>query len=197
MKKIIPIIVVLALFIPMVTYAFSWSDLMWWKNKTSEAVSEVIELSSSGKMMAEEKLAVWMEAYKADNLSLVTRDERYLTISEAELDYILQEQLKDFAEPPIQDLKIDFIDNKIDLSGYALKPLKGKVSMEVRLEVMEDQLYFHVNKARYKGFFIPNALVGRLIYGYFENVSDFFFNESGVSLQDIDVTDDKMIFTIE
>ncbi len=196
MKKIIAIIILVALFTPLTTYAFSFSDLLWWVNKNEIADEQIIELSSNQKMTAQKKLAVWNDAYKQKDLFLLTRDSEYVNISESELNFILQQQLDEYNNPIIRNIIINFVDDKIILEGYALRPLKGKVYMEVRVEVMEEQLYFHVIKARYKGLFVPASLVGRLIYKQLEPISNFFFNNEDIKLRNIDVTENFISFDI-
>ncbi|MFW0862530.1 MAG: hypothetical protein ACKKL6_03000 [Candidatus Komeilibacteria bacterium] len=196
MKKLLLIIMLVVLIIPNTSYAFSFSDLLWWRNNDNNEVVAVEELTSQQKLNAEDKLAMWLEAYSENDLSLVAANNEYTNISVAELNYILQEQLKKYSNPPIQDVKLSLKDNKFVLEGYALKPIKGNAYIEVRIEAMEQQLYFHVTKARYKGLFIPGSLVGRLLFDQLEFLSDFFFSND-IKLQDIIVGDDNVEFVLE
>ena len=196
MKKIITIIILVALFTPLTTYAFSFSDLLWWVNKNEIAEEQIIELSNNQKITAQKKLAVWNNAYKQKDLFLLIRNSEYVNISESELNFILQQQLDEYNNPIIRDITISLVEDKIILEGYALRPLKGKVYMEVRVEVMEEQLYFHVIKARYKGLFVPASLVGRLIYKQLEPISNFFFNNEDIKLRNIDVIENFINFDI-
>ncbi|MBL7022182.1 hypothetical protein ISR92_02615 [Patescibacteria group bacterium] len=195
MKKLILIIMLAVLIIPNTSYAFSFSDLLWWKDKVIVEEEIIVELNAVQKMSVEEKLAVWLNAYKQDDLSLIAANNQYTNISAAELNYIIEEQLKDYTNPPIQDISVSMRDNRFILEGYALKPFKGNASAEIRVEVMDEQLYFHVLKARYKGLYIPGSLVGRLLFGYLESVSDFFFS-GDIKLEDIIIENNAVEFVI-
>jgi len=197
MKKIILTFAIMAFFIPTISHAFSFSDLMWWRNKEAQQEEVKVELNQQQKIGVKEKLAKWILAYKQNDLSLFTNGSRFTTISEVELNYILQEQLSEYNNPPIQDVEVSLSDGKIILKGYALKPLRGSAYIELRIEVMEEQLYFHVSKARYKGLPIPGLFVGRLLYKYLEPVSEFFFTNEGVELRDIVIDDQGIKFVID
>jgi len=196
MKKLLLIIILTVLIIPNTSYAFSFSDLLWWRNNDNNEVAVNKELSEQQKLNAEDKLAVWLEAYDKKDLSIIDSSNEYTNISIAELNYILQEQLKKYSNPPIQDVSLSLRDNKFVLEGYALKPFKGNAYIEVRVEAMDQQLYFHVAKARYKGLFIPGSLVGRLLFDQLEFLSDFFFR-GNIKLKDIVVDDNKVEFILE
>jgi len=187
---------VLLFIAPSVTYAFSFSDLFWWRNDVVEE-QNTVELNAKQKVTAQQKLTAWINAYNKKDLALVSNNEDYTTMSEEELNYILQEQLKEYDNAPIQDVSIKLDDNKIILEGYALKPFKGNVYIELRVEVMEEKLYFYISKAKYMGFPVPGSLIGRLIYGHLEPISNFFFNDENNKLQDIITDKDLIKFVFE
>lgn len=195
-KKIILVFVAIMLFMPVTTQAFSFSDLLWWRKP--QVVEEKIEvLSEVQKLTAQEKLDAWINAYEKKDLSLLLVDDRYTNISKSEINYIVEKRLADYKNPPIRDVEVNFSENKIILKGYALKPIRGRVHIEVRVEVMEEQLYFRVTKARYRGFFIPGLLVGRFMYKQLEHVSNFFFADKNIKLRDINIDNNNIKFVIE
>jgi hypothetical protein len=191
-RNLITVLLLIILVIPLSAQAFSWKNIFNWGSGLDDDPAETEVLSSSQKVAAKEKLDVWERAYAANNLSLLLATPDSLTFSAAELNYILTIELATLNNPPIRDLKISFVDEKIVLTGYALTPLEGNVSIELVVNILNDDLYFYVQKARYKGFYIPKYFVGRLLYGQLSPLASFLFSDSDIKLRDIIVTNNQL-----
>jgi len=190
------ILLLMMLITPLSAQAFSWKNIFSWGKQSEVIPEQVVELNQNQKSIAQQKLNTWVRAYKGEGLSLLISQPDSLNITEAELNYILQARLEIMKNPPVKDIQASLTDDKFIIDGYALIPWEGKIHLEVAVNVLEDQLYFYVQKARYKGFYVPGFLVGRLLYKELESVSDFFFSDQDVKLQDISIQDGVLNLTI-
>ncbi|MCR4279881.1 MAG: hypothetical protein NUV82_00445 [Candidatus Komeilibacteria bacterium] len=163
--------------IPLSASALSWSSIFWWLNDDEpQLVTPAVEKKDVfSPAKAQTKYELWLNTYDTKDGSKLISNEQNLTWTEKEFSYLLEKGLGDMKNPPLKDPQVSLVEGRINLRGYLLEPLEGKVDLEVRPVVLDKEIYFYVTKANFKGFYFPHLLANKILEKYTRDTAEFLY----------------------
>ena len=156
--------------LPLSASAWTWQDLFPQKSNAQE--NDNVSVSNLEKKDVAEKYKTWKKASDNNDINDLVKNKENLRFSEKEANIIAEKMLNDCGDPMLSSPEIDFRTGFISLEGYLLKPLTGKVLVEVIVYPEANKLEFDVLKSSYRGFYFPPFLANRII----RKPLDKFFN---------------------
>ncbi|MDD4902715.1 MAG: hypothetical protein PHE24_06295 [Patescibacteria group bacterium] len=187
MKNFLILIIAAAILAPAAAHAFSFVDVMNLGKKIfhqdvqpspvevkKELTAEAAQLST---LSAENKLKNWEKAYLDRDVSRVFSDSRNLYFTEAEINYLIAQELASATDPVAHDVAVGFSDNLIKVSGYSLvKNFTGQFYLEAKIVTVAGRINFQVAKARYHNFYFPAWLAQTLLRNQAKSMLDFLYS---------------------
>jgi|GEM_PF-3221488 hypothetical protein len=164
------LITLILIAVPLSVSAWSWQDLF--SQKSNAQANDTAEVSNLEKKEIMEKYESWEKACSNNDINNLVDNKENLRFSEEEANIIAMKMLDDCGDPMISNPEVEFRPGFIAVEGYLLKPLTGKVSVEVVVYPEANKLSFDVLKSRYRGFYFPPFLANRII----RKPLDKFFN---------------------
>ncbi|MFP4514570.1 MAG: hypothetical protein ACLFNO_01035 [Parcubacteria group bacterium] len=155
------VITLILVSLPLSASAWSWQDLFSQESNAQE--NDKVKVSNLEKKEAIEKYYNWEKACENSDINDLVKNKENLRFSEEEANIIAKKMLDDCSDPMISSPEIELRPGFISLEGYLLKPLTGKVSVEVIVYPEANKLNFDVLKSRYRGFYFPPFLANRII----------------------------------
>jgi hypothetical protein len=143
--------------------ASAWSFKDFFPQESSAQENKELNVSNLERKEITEKYKVWKKACNNNDINDLVQNKENLRFSEQEANIIAKKMLNDCSDPMLSSPKIDFRPGFISLEGYLLKPLVGKVSVEVVVYPEANKLNFDVLKSTYRGFYFPPFLANRII----------------------------------
>jgi hypothetical protein len=197
MKKFLILLVALALLAPAAAHAFSLIDVInvgkrLIHQETQPAPVEVkkeltVEAAQLSTLSAESKYQNWEKAYLNHSITGVFSDSHNLYFTEAELNYLIDQQLASATDPVARDVVISFSDNLIKVSGYSLvKNFTGQFYLEGKIVAAGQRINIQVTKARYHNFYFPAFIAQSLLRGQLGKMIDFLYSDA--NYQNLSVT---------
>jgi uncharacterized protein YfkK (UPF0435 family) len=147
--------------LPLSASAWTWQDLFPQKSNAQE--NDNVSVSNLEKKDVAEKYKTWKKASDNNDINDLVKNKENLRFSEKEANIIAEKMLNDCGDPMLSSPEIDFRTGFISLEGYLLKPLTGKVLVEVIVYPEANKLEFDVLKSSYRGFYFPPFLANRII----------------------------------
>ena len=98
---------------------------------------------------------------------------------------MVKKSLADLKNPPIKDLKINLLQNEVEISGYLLSPFKGSISAIVKPAYKLGKLSPKITKVRFKKLYFPKRLANRLLSKQLEPSLNLLYSDS--SLKDLQI----------
>jgi hypothetical protein len=197
MKKFLILLVAVAILVPATVHAFSFVDILNFGKKLiqretqpvsvevkTEAVTPSAQFSA---MSAENKYQNWNNAYLKHDVAEVFSDNRNLYFTEAELNYLVAQQLASATDPIARDVAVSFSDNLIKISGYSLvKNFSGQFYLEAKIVTVDQRINFQVTRARFHNFYFPTFIAQALLRSQLGKMIDFLY--SSHDYQNLSVT---------
>jgi hypothetical protein len=188
MKKYLVILVGVIILIPLAAHAFSFSDVLnfganlFHRQAPLTATEIKDDLANAPAQFqtfsAETKYNNWLTAFNNNDLNSVVSDTGNLYFTDAEINYLIAENLASAANPPARDVVVSFADNSIKISGYAmLKNLSGDFYLEAAPTTLKNQLAFKVTKARFDNFYFPAFIAQSILSGQLKTAIDFLYSD--------------------
>jgi hypothetical protein len=182
------LVVAILLVVPFFAMAFSWDGLMFWKKPTPKiialpAIEKVVPTKTSA-----EKLTTWEKAFKTKDFTEVKNNEAYLNLTESDMNFFLEQGLKDTKNPPVRNAYINLMNNEVEITGYMLKPWEGNFILRMEPEYSSEQIVPKITKAKYKYFRVPSYIANKMLSEHLDPVLDFINVEKGMQVL---ITDDK------
>jgi len=201
MKKILIIILALAILIPTSVHAFSFGDILnkfFQKSatpstvKTNEATST--PLSTVEKELAKQKYENWQTAFDRGDISSIFNNSYNFYFSGEEMNYLIEQQLNSIINPPANQVKVVFEDGGlIKISGISkVKFLSGPFSVEGEFVPGGDKAYFKVSRARFYGIYFPTIIAESVIEDQLRGTIDFLYSSETYSKLNFEVGDDYL-----
>jgi hypothetical protein len=183
MKKfVIPFFVSLALAAPFCANAVSYRDIINYgrkffvrtEQKTEEKTAAqraeesdlmLVHMLSLERLNASVKYENWLKAFKDKDLIALFSDEKNFSISENELNYIINRSLEGQKDPIARDVSVDFSDDGlIKVYGYSnWKNLKGDFELQIVIIKGKNKIYPKVAKARLGKIFLPSLIAEMIV----------------------------------
>lgn len=197
MKKILIIFVALAVLAPAAAHAFSFVDVINFGKRlihkdVQPAPAEVKKETAApslrfSSLTAEKKQANWKSAFEKKNIESIIQDSRNLYFTDAEINYVIAEELTDVDNPPAKDVTVSFSDNLIKVSGYSLlKNFNGQFNLEAKITKTDKRIAFQVTRARFHNFYFPAFIAQAFLRNELNKMIEFLY--SSPDYQNLTVT---------
>ena len=193
-RKVLPV-AILFLMIPVVAFAFSWKDLLWWQNTNPAPAEKIRVLTQQQRLSVEEKFKNWDTAFKNKSWDTLLDNQNNLTITEEEINYMITKKIKEDKNSPIKNLLIKFQDDQIILSGYLLKPLEGNFTTTAEIISKDKEINLEIKKVRYKGIPFPKSITNILLSKAIDPITQFLY--SYPNYQGVKIISDKGVLKID
>lgn len=187
-KQKIFLLALLMLTIPFATHAFSWRSLAFWeKEKTVITQEKPKEFDANQQKLTQAKIAEWQKAFSTKKWDKLIKNKNNFVINQDEVNFFIKEALSKSQQIPVENISVTFVDNKINVKGQLLKPIKGGFETIIRIDKGKtNELLPVVEKIKFKGIPVPKFYVNDLIQKYFPDVSSFLYtypNYKGLDVQ--------------
>ncbi len=138
------VITLILISLPLSASAWSFKDLF--PQKSSAQEDDNSSVSNLERKDVEGKYEVWERACSDNDINDLVKDKENLRFSEDEANIIAKKILNDCSDPMLSSPEIEFRPGFISLEGYLLKPLTGKVLVEVVIYPEANKLNFDILK---------------------------------------------------
>ena len=183
------IITLVLVSLPLSVSAWSWQDLFSQKSNAQENDN----VSNLEKKDIAEKYEIWEKACDNNDINNLVKNKENLRFSEQEANIIAKKILKDCSDPMLSSPEIEFRPGFISLEGYLLKPLVGRVSVEVVVYPEANKLNFDVLKSSYRGFYFPPFLANRIMRKPLDKFFKNFYSHDDYYVIEPVVKEDELI----
>ncbi len=188
-RKLVPIFI-LILLVPMVTWAFSWPNINFFRK--AEPVQQVKQLNIVQKISAEEKFNTWQTGFDKKNLDLIKKNPQNLILSEAELNYMVGRILSESKNPPIQNLTINLNEGEIEITGYLLTPMKGDIDLKIKPIYKEGKLYPNITYSKFKRLRLPTSIANKILYSNLQPSIDKLYKDNNLKNLQIKLKENQL-----
>jgi len=180
----------LVFLIPYSVAAFSWKSLMFWeKQKTETPAQKLAQFDTKQQSETLAKMTLWQDAFKTKKWDKLLKNPDNFTVSDTEVNYLIQEEIKKDNHSPLESIYVAFNANKITIDGLLIKPIKAKFQLVGRIDSNGKTLKPVIEKVRFKGIPFPKGYANKFLDEYFPDIGAFLY--SYPQYQTITATIDK------
>lgn len=187
-KLLILVLILLAL--PFSTQAFSWRNLVFWdKPKVATPIEKLNSFDATQQKAALAKAALWQEAFNQKNWNKLIKDRNNFQISDTELNFLIKDAINKDTHSPAESVYATFKDNKINVEGQLMTPVKGKFEMIAKISSDGKTLKPIIERIKFKGMRIPKGYANRFLEEYFPDISTFLYTYPNYKTIDVTIND--------